>query len=223
MFATVLWAAPTHRQPPGRPRLHQPFLPLVCGADLSTWRGAVPPLVEAEALPLDCLPGDVVPGPRQGAALCFGSSPLTPRFPLQEPGPTSASPGCSSSPGLLRASSSPTASGWPLLRGVTGLPEGRWRVRRSPFPWLASVGRCAPPGVVAVQTGQSRRRPVPSPGPLWLQRVSLVRWCACTMALYTFADAAPRCRRDGIPGVRLPGSAVSPRFSLLRTSRRPGG
>src|SRR5262249_28350349 len=39
----------------------------------------------------------------------------------------------------------------------------------------------------------------------------------------TFACAARRCLLDGIPGVRLPGSAVYPRFRPLRTSRRPGG
>src|SRR5262249_24943134 len=68
-----------------------------------------------------------------------------------------------------------------------------------------------------------RRLPAPYPVPLWLQRVSLLRWYAFTMALYTFAYAAPRCLRDGIPRVRLPGSAVYPRFRPLRTSRRPGG
>ena len=40
---------------------------------------------------------------------------------------------------------------------------------------------------------------------------------------HTFACAAHRCLRDGIPGMRLPGSAVSPRFRPLRTSRWPGG
>src|SRR5262249_40362182 len=102
-------------------------------------------------------------------------------------------------------------------------PEGRWRLLRSQFPWLASVGRCSPPGFVAVQTGQYRRLPAPYPVPFWLQRVSLLRWFAFTMALYTFAYAAHRCLRDGIPRVRLPGSAVYPRFRPLRTSRRPGG
>src|SRR5215831_19716166 len=43
------------------------------------------------------------------------------------------------------------------------------------------------------------------------------------MAHHTFAYAIHRCLLDGIPGVRLPGSAVSPRFRPLRTSRRPGG
>src|SRR5712691_11341522 len=40
---------------------------------------------------------------------------------------------------------------------------------------------------------------------------------------HTFACAAHRCLLDGIPGWRLPGSAVYPRFRPLRTSRRPGG
>ena len=40
---------------------------------------------------------------------------------------------------------------------------------------------------------------------------------------HTFACATHRCLLDGIPGSRLPGSAVYPRFRPLRTSRRPGG
>jgi hypothetical protein len=40
---------------------------------------------------------------------------------------------------------------------------------------------------------------------------------------HTFARAVHRCLLDGIPGWRLPGSAVYPRFSPLRTSRRAGG
>src|SRR5262249_52900719 len=43
------------------------------------------------------------------------------------------------------------------------------------------------------------------------------------MAQRTFAYAAPRGLLDGIPGSRLPGSAVYPRFRPLRTSRRSGG
>jgi len=50
-----------------------------------------------------------------------------------------------------------------------------------------------------------------------------LRWLAFTMAHYTFAYAAHRCLLDGIPGVRLPGAAVYPRFRPLRTSHRPGG
>src|SRR2546426_391462 len=33
-----------------------------------------------------------------------------------------------------------------LLREGTGLTEGHWRLLRSQFPLLASVGRCSPPG-----------------------------------------------------------------------------
>ena len=51
-------------------------------------------------------------------------------------GPTSASPGHDPRRWLLRASSSPAASGWHLLRQVTGLPESRWGLRRSPSPWV---------------------------------------------------------------------------------------
>ena len=57
----------------------------------------------------------------------------------------------------------------------------------------------------------------------WLQRVSLLRWVVLTMARHPFACAAHRCLRDGIPGARLPGSAVSPRFRPLKTSRGSGG
>jgi hypothetical protein len=37
------------------------------------------------------------------------------------------------------------------------------------------------------------------------------------------ACAVHRCLRDGIPGLRLPGSADYPRFRPLRASREPGG
>ena len=56
----------------------------------------------------------------------------------------------------------------------------------------------------------------PARQPLALVRPS--RWLN-----HTFACAAHRCLLDGIPRVRLPGSAVYPRFRPLRTSRRPGG
>ena len=103
------------------------------------------------------------------------------------------------------------------------LAERRWRLLRSQFPWLASVGRCYPPGFSAVQTGQCVRLPAPYPVPFWLQRLSLLRWVPLTMAWHTFAGATHRCLLDGIPRSRLPGSAVYPRFKPLRTSRRPGG
>ena len=56
------------------------------------------------------------------------------------------------------------------------------RLRRSQWPWLASVGRCSPPGFSAVQAGQCLRLPVPYPVPFWLQRISLFRWVKVTMA-----------------------------------------
>ena len=43
-------------------------------------------------------------------------------------------------------------------RGQTGL-------LRSQVPWFASVGRCSPPGLSAVHTGQYRRLPAPYPVP----------------------------------------------------------
>jgi len=174
-------------------------------------------------MPLHFLPGDVLPGHLQGLALCFGALPLTHGFTFQDTGPTSAYPGHYPWPLLLRASSSPVVYGWHLLCEGTSLTEDHWRLLRSQFPWLASVGRCSPPGLSAVQTGQYRRLPAPYPVPFWLQRVSLLRWFAFTMAQCTFACAAHRCLLDGIPGMRLPGSAVYPRFRPLRTSRRPGG
>src|SRR5215831_6751187 len=57
----------------------------------------------------------------------------------------------------------------------------------------------------------------------WLQRLSLLRWFTLTMARHVFACAAHRFLRDGISGLRLPDTAVYPRFSLLRTSREAGG
>src|SRR5437016_3374550 len=51
-----------------------------------------------------------------------------------------------SRPLLLRASCSPAASGWRLLRRGTCSTEGCWRLLRSQFPWLTSLGRCSPPG-----------------------------------------------------------------------------
>ena len=173
LCAAGILAAPTHRQPPGLPGLPPHLLKVTGCPDLCTWRRLVPPFLEAEARPLPLLPRPGVPGPLQGRTRCGGASPLTQGFPWQETGPTSASPGHAPWPWLLRTSSSPAAAGWPLRREGTGLTEGHGRVRRSPFPWLASGGRCAPPGCSAVRTGQSRRLPAPYPVPLWLQRVRL--------------------------------------------------
>src|SRR4029434_520654 len=57
----------------------------------------------------------------------------------------------------------------------------------------------------------------------WLQRLSLLRWFTITMAQHVFACAIHRFLLDGISGLRLPDTAVYPRFSLLRTSREAGG
>src|SRR5215831_7574261 len=43
--------------------------------------------------------------------------------------------------------------------------RGRTRLLRSQFPWLTSVGRCSPPGLLAVHTGQFGRLPAPYPVP----------------------------------------------------------
>jgi hypothetical protein len=101
-------------------------------------------------------------------------------------------------------------------RGHTGL-------LRSQFPWITSVGRCSPPGLLAVQTGQYRRLPAPYPVPFGSSASASCAGSRSRWLNHTFACAAHRCLRDGIPGWRLPGSAVYPRFRPLRTSRRPGG
>jgi len=57
----------------------------------------------------------------------------------------------------------------------------------------------------------------------WLQRISLFRWVAFTMAQPSLRLRYPSTPARRVSGVRLPDTAVSPRFSLLRTSRRAGG
>jgi hypothetical protein len=74
-----------------------------------------------------------------------------------------------------------------------------------------------------VPAGQGLRRPAPSPGPCWRQRISRWRGVDVRMAPHPFAGAAHRCVLTGIPSVRLPGSAIAPRFRPLRSRRRPGG
>ena len=111
--------------------------------------------------------------------------------------------------------------GWHLLRSSSR--RGHTGLLRSQFPWCASVGRCSPPGFC----GSADRSVSKAAGALscafWLQRVSLLRWVVFTMAQHTVACAAHRCPLDGVPGLRLPGAAVYPRFRPLRTSRGPGG
>jgi hypothetical protein len=111
--------------------------------------------------------------------------------------------------------------GWHLLRSSSR--RGQTGLLRSQCPWLTSVGRCSPPGLSAVHTGQCRRLPAPYPVPFGSSASASCAGSRSRWLSHTFACAARRCLRDGIPGVRLPGSAVSPRFRPLRASRRPGG
>src|SRR5439155_24072126 len=172
---------------------------------------------------LHFLPRDALPGHLQGQALCFGTLPLTHGFTFQHTGPTSAYPGYYSRPLLLRASCSPAASGWRLLRRGTCSTKGCRRLLSSQFPWLTSLGRCSPPGLSAVQTGQYGGLPAPYPVPFGSSASASCAGSRSRWLNHTFAYAARRCLLDGIPGVRLPGSAVYPRFRPLRTSRGPGG
>jgi len=91
-------------------------------------------------MPVDFLPRDVLPGHHQGLALCIGTLPLTHGFTFQNTGPTSAYPGHYPKPWLLRASSSPLASGWHLLPEGTALTEGDWGLHRSSSPLLEPLG-----------------------------------------------------------------------------------
>ena len=125
----------------GIPGLVQQVLELVYCSDIFTLRGSVHSFLEAEDMPLDFLPRDVWPGHRQGLAIRrFGSLPLTHCCTLQNPGPTSAYPGRYPWRLLLRASSSPVACGWHLLREVTAsqraaggssVPSFHARIRRT--------------------------------------------------------------------------------------------
>ncbi len=101
--------------------------------------------------------------------------------------------------------------------------RARVALLRSQLPLLASLGRCFPPGLLAVQTGQYWRLPVPYPVPFGSSASASCAGQCSRWLNHTFTFVAHRCLRDGIPGLRLPGSAVYPRFKPLRTSRRPGG
>jgi hypothetical protein len=139
----------THRQEPGIPRLEQQLLQFVCCPDLSTLCRLVNPLLEAEDMPMDLRPWDLLPGHHQGLAiLCFGSLPLTHRFTFQNTGPTSAYPGRYSWPWLLRASSSPPACGGHLLWKVTSLPKSCWRSSRTQA--RATLGREFPISTLSI-------------------------------------------------------------------------
>jgi hypothetical protein len=193
-------------------------------SDITTLRGVVHALLEAEDLPLDLLPGDALPGRHQGLLLlCIGSEPRTHHFPLQHTGPTSAYPGCYPRPWRLRASCSPVAYGGHLRGEVTAAPRA---TGGSSVPSC----HCSPPEDDAVHRVSGQCTPVNCSG---CRRRILCQFdssasasCAGFRSRWlhrTFACAVQRCVRDGIPRSRLPGSAVSPRFRPLRTSRGPGG
>jgi len=101
--------------------------------------------------------------------------------------------------------------------------SGRTGLLRSQFSLFASVGRCSPPGFSTVQTGHWFRMPVSYPVPFGSSVSASCAGLKLRWLHHTFAYAAHRCLLNGIPGVRLPGSAFYPRFRPLRTNRRPGG
>jgi hypothetical protein len=68
-----------------------------------------------------------------------------------------------------------TSTGWSAA--VTGCA-----LLRSQFPWLASVGRCSPPGFSTVQTGHWFRMPVSYPVPFGSSASASWRWFEITMA-----------------------------------------
>ncbi len=215
---------PTPREPPRLPgRAHQ-VVACVSRSDVAMGRSWGQARVEAEAMPRDFLPREGVPGHHQARGIrCCGASPRTHAFPLPHTGPTSASPGRSPGLGLLRASFAPGACRWHRLGEVT--------TARS-----ATGGAAVPRSHgVPLEDGAVHRvgrqcRPVSGTG---CRRLLLCHVGSSMSASgagfrarwrnHTCAGAVHGCLRDGIPGVRLPGSAVAPRFRPLRARRRPGG
>ena len=224
VLAAMGLAHTPHRSPTGVPGLAPQVWACVSRADMAPLRGLGHALVEAADMPMDLLPGDGLPGrPQARAILGGGSSPRPPLFPLQHPGPTSAYPGRSSRHGLLRASCAPAVCGWHRRGEVTASPRAAGGDAGPSFPWL-------PPEDGAVHRVSWPCRPVSGPGCRRLLRCHVgpsvsasdaggrARWLTDTCA-----GAVHRCLRDGRRGLRLPRSAVAPRFRPLRTSRRPGG
>src|SRR5262245_43507426 len=78
-------------------------------------RGSVNPLLEAEDMALDMLPGDVLPGHHQGGTLRSGTKLLLHRVPFQDTAPTSVYSRYYPWPLLLPASRRLMAFGWHLL------------------------------------------------------------------------------------------------------------
>ena len=149
-------------------------------ADLFPLRGSVNPLLEAEDMPLDFLPWQVLPGHLQGQALCFGAWPLTHGFTFSIPAGRQPIPGVT--PGLCFSGIlAPAASAWRLL--VKG-PLHRGLLEVTPFP--VSMGHILRAVLSTGFVGSADRSVSRDAGALscafWLQRVSLLRWFAFTVA-----------------------------------------
>ena len=215
---------PTPREQPRLPGRAQQVVAGVSRSDVALLRRWGQARVEAEAMPRDVLPRDGVPGHQQARGiLCCGASPRPHSFPFPHPGPPSAYPGRSPGLWLLRASFAPGACRWHRLGEVT---PSRRATGGSAVP--SSHGLPLEDG--AVHRVGRQCRPVSGTG---CRRLLLCHvgssvsasgaGCRARWRNHPFAGAVHGCLRDGIPGVRLPGSAVAPRFRPLRASRRPGG
>ena len=74
MFPAVILGDPPHREQTSLPGLGQQMLEVVSCSAITALRGAVHAFLEAEDMPLDLCPWEVVPGHHQGLAiLCCGS------------------------------------------------------------------------------------------------------------------------------------------------------
>ena len=143
-------------------------------------------------------------------------------LPIPCPSPSSRQPILGITPGLcflrnpspyaIRLAPAPVIS--ERTYGVPPFPVAMARIRRvvlsTGFLW-----RCTPVSI------EGCRRPLLCPFGSSAS-ASCAGWLSRWLN-HTFALAAHRCLLDGIPGLRLPGSAVYPRFRPLRTSRRSGG
>ena len=107
--------------------------------DISALRGLVHALLEAEDMPMNLGPWDLLPGRRQALSILrFGSLPLTHRFTFQNTGPTSAYPGHYPRRWLFRQSCSRVACG--LDTCLSYRPS--MRAHRGVIPFHHSVLRC---------------------------------------------------------------------------------
>ena len=74
MSPTIVLGDTTYRYQTGVPGLRQQILEFVYRSDIATLRGLVNSLLEAEDVPMDLCPEDVLPGRRQAQTILrFGS------------------------------------------------------------------------------------------------------------------------------------------------------